>query len=214
MALNARAGLSAYQGRFDDAWADHRRCLAILDELGRSVMAAVVGAHVGGLIALLAGDLDAAEERMRRGLRQLRAFGERSFLSTTVAHLAEVVYRQGRLDEADDLTRESEAAGSADDIATQASWRQVRAKVAARRRELGEAERLAREAVALWEPTDWLVSQANAARDLAEVLAASGRHDEAVSRLEQALALYERKGDVVDSARTRELLAAAGATPS
>ena len=175
MALNARSGLLAYAGRFEEARADHARCLAILDELGRDVMAAVVSGHVGGLIEASAGDLPAAERLMRRGLDRLRAFGERSFLSTSAAQLADFVYPQGRLDEAEALTRESEAAGSADDISTQTAWRQVRAKVLARRREHPEAERLAREAVALIEPTDWLVTRATALDALAEVLELAGQ---------------------------------------
>ena len=44
--------------------------------------------------------------------------------------------------------------------------------------------------------------------DLAEVLELGGKHDEAIAALEQALARYERKGNLVSGASARERLAA------
>ena len=87
-------------------------------------------------------------------------------------------------------------------------WRQVRAKVLARRGEHAEAERLAREAVAIGEETDMLDAQGDAYADLAEVLSLAGRPKEAAEALEQALARYERKGNVVMAERMRERLSA------
>ena len=88
-------------------------------------------------------------------------------------------------------------------------WRQVRAKVLARRGEHAEAERLAREAVAISDETDCLNWQGDAYADLAEVLQLSGKADEAKAALEQALDRYERKGNLVMAARMRDRLAAA-----
>ena len=76
-------------------------------------------------------------------------------------------------------------------------WRQVRAKVLARRGEHAEAERLAREAVAIGEKTDMLNAQGDAYADLAEVLLLGGQADEAAAALEQALDRYERKENLV-----------------
>jgi hypothetical protein len=84
-------------------------------------------------------------------------------------------------------------------------WRQVRGKVLARRGELEEGERLAREAVALAEETDMLNAHADALIDLSEVLTFAG--EDAQAELEQALALYERKGNLVMADRTRSKLA-------
>ena len=75
----------------------------------------------------------------------------------------------------------------------------------ARRGELEEGERLAREAVALAAETDMLNMHADALVDLAEVLALAGGRTPA--ELEQALALYERKGNLVMAERTRSRLA-------
>ena len=86
-------------------------------------------------------------------------------------------------------------------------WRQVRAKALARRGEDVAAEDLAREAVALAEPTDALDMRADALVDLAEVLRLIDRKDEPKGVLEEALRLYEQKGNVVSAARARDVLA-------
>ena len=81
----------------------------------------------------------------------------------------------------------------------------MRGKVLARRGELQEGERLAREAVALADETDMLNAHADALIDLAEVLALAGQGGRA--ELDQAFALYERKGNLVMAERARSRLA-------
>jgi tetratricopeptide (TPR) repeat protein len=90
---------------------------------------------------------------------------------------------------------------------SQVGWRSERARALARRGELHEAERLAREAVALSEPTDSLDFEGEAAFALAEVLRFAGRIDEAAEAAGQALAAWERKGIVGYVERARALLA-------
>lgn len=92
-------------------------------------------------------------------------------------------------------------------------WRQVRAKVFARRGEHSDAERLALEAVAICEATDMLNVQGDVYADLAEVLLLGGRMEETAEALEQALARYEQKGTVVMAARTRSRLMLLEAKP-
>jgi hypothetical protein len=87
-------------------------------------------------------------------------------------------------------------------------WRQVRAQVLARRGEHAEAERLAREAVAIGERTDSIDLLGDAERDLGEVLVLAGRPEDAAAALEQAAALYERKGNVVMAERVHNRRAA------
>ena len=79
------------------------------------------------------------------------------------------------------------------------------AKALARRGELEEGERLAREAVVLAAETDMLNAHAEALVDLAEILSLAGR--DARSELDRALALYEQKGNLVMAERTRAGLA-------
>ena len=77
----------------------------------------------------------------------------------------------------------------------------------ARRGEHDEAERLAREAVAVGEETDMLDAQGDTHADLAEVLSLGGRPKEAGAALEQALARHEQKGNLVSAQRARTQLA-------
>jgi class 3 adenylate cyclase len=84
---------------------------------------------------------------------------------------------------------------------------QLAALVAAHRGEHGDAERLAREALTHILETDSPKLQGDAYCDLAEVLEAAGRRDEAVEAWQEALSLYERKGVVPLVRRVRERLA-------
>ena len=66
-----------------------------------------------------------------------------------------------------------------------------------------EAERLGREAVELSRHEEDPIDQANALMDLGEVLRIAGRPDEASLAGAEALALYERKGNLVSAAAAR-----------
>jgi tetratricopeptide (TPR) repeat protein len=167
----------------------------------------ILRAEHGWIVETLAGDPDAAERELRVAYEALEQMGEKGLLSTQAARLAQSLYAQQRYVEAEDYTKISEQAGASDDIATQMLWRQVRAKTLARRGEDGSAQELAREAVALGEPTDALDMRADALVDLAEVLRLVGRNDEPKGVLEDALRLYEQRGNVVSAARARNVLA-------
>jgi tetratricopeptide (TPR) repeat protein len=88
------------------------------------------------------------------------------------------------------------------------AWRQVRAKLHARAGRYADAERLALEALDLGEQPDLLnwYWQAWALVDLSEVYVLAGRPEEGCTRLEQALGLYERKGNLASAANTRSAL--------
>ena len=121
------------------------------------------------------------------------------------AFLARAVFSQGRYDEAEGLTRVSADSASDDDLITQAMWRGTQAKVLARRRD-ADAERLARESVALSLETDCLNMQADALVDLAETLRLLDRRGGAADLLEQAIGLYTLKGNVVSANAVGALL--------
>ena len=90
---------------------------------------------------------------------------------------------------------------------TQALGRQAMALVNASRGRYPDAEELAREAVAYMNSTDSPAEQADAYSDLAEVLEAAGRRDEAVAAWNEALGRYELKGVIPLARRVRERLA-------
>ena len=121
--MRALANLEAMRGRFDEARALYRSGRAILDELGWRHDAAITSAVASGPVELIAGDAVAAEAELRADYEALAAMGERNFISTTAAFLAEALYRQGRDDEALRMTEESEEIAAADDVATQYLWR-------------------------------------------------------------------------------------------
>jgi hypothetical protein len=90
----------------------------------------------------------------------------------------------------------------------------VLARLAAGRGELAAAEQLARRGLEILVPVDHLDRKADAHMDLAEVLLAAGRRDEATAEMETALAVFDRKGHRVGAERTRQRLAElAGANP-
>jgi tetratricopeptide (TPR) repeat protein len=123
-----------------------------------------------------------------------------------MGQLASSLCSLGRLDEAIELTVTAEAITPNDDVAAQMLWRQARARILARRGDHGEAKRLARGAVALAEDTDMVNFQADALADFAEIDRLAGRTDEAREHLEQALALYEQKGNLAAAASVRREL--------
>jgi tetratricopeptide (TPR) repeat protein len=158
-------------------------------------------------VELLAGDPAAAAAFGEEGCRLFDELGERSYLSTAAGNLAQALYQLDRLDEADDWAGSAAKLGASDDAITQMLWRQVRAKVLARRGEHGEAERLAREAVSTAEETDMPDAQGDVYADLAEVLFLADRSQEAAEALEQAVERYERKGNVVSTELAQARLA-------
>ena len=123
-----------------------------------------------GLVEILAGDLARAEERLRFGLERLEAMGERAFVSSLAALLAEVLYRQGRHDEAKRFVDRSQETAAPDDLEAQIAWRTVRAKILAATGRLEDAEAHARDAVSLAGETDWSTHHAAACVALGEVL--------------------------------------------
>jgi predicted ATPase/DNA-binding SARP family transcriptional activator len=206
-AYRALAGLRAMQGRFDDARRMARQDRAILEDLGLKVWAAMA-ADTYGLVEILAGDADAAERELRAGYEALEEIGETSVLANLAAMLAQVLYSHWRDDEALRFSEISEQATARDDLTAQVQWRAVRAKLLARTGESEESERLAREAVVLAAETpDFLLLRGDALLDLADVLAATGQQAAAVPAIENAIQLYERKGNVVSASAARERLA-------
>ena len=202
------SGLEAMRGRFPEARRLIDRAEAIYDDLGQAALAHGNCGTVRGQIELLAGDSAAAESALRVSYEALAAMGDRAYVATRAAELAEAVYRNGRRDEAWSLTEVAEMTGGADDVPTQILWRAVRAKLLALDGRLVEAEALAREAVTLSGATEAPSLHADVLLGLAEVLRLCGRADEAAASAKLAVELFEQKGNVVaaDAARALSLV--------
>jgi tetratricopeptide (TPR) repeat protein len=123
------------------------------------------------------------------------------------AVLAEVLYRLGRDEEAQEWTWQSEQASSAEDVLSHSLWRATRAKVLARRGEADEALRLAAKAVGWARRSDGLPPLGDSLVARGEVLRLIGRDNDARPVLEEALAVYKRKGIAPSIERTKLALA-------
>jgi class 3 adenylate cyclase/tetratricopeptide (TPR) repeat protein len=205
IALTQRAMLEAMRGNFDRARGLVASADAAAEEFGPKLYLAAGGMALWE-IETLAGDASAAEGAVRPSCELLEELGEVGYRYMAVCQLAASLCALQRLDEADEWSRGAEASAPTDDVSSQMLWRQVRAQTLARRGERVEAERLGREAVSLAAETDMLNFHGNALADLGEVYLLGGRAEEARGQLEQALALYERKGNIVAAAKARRRL--------
>jgi class 3 adenylate cyclase/tetratricopeptide (TPR) repeat protein len=198
--------LEAMRGNIDTARRLVAESRSRSRELGEHLWAA--GASMNEAeIELNCGDPARAAEVALEGVAELERLGEHGWLSTVAGWAAEAHHRLGRDDEAWELTERAEEAGAPDDVITQMLIRQVRAKILARRGELAEAEQLARAAVELGRPTDASEHKALSLCDLAIVLEAAQKREEALAALAESRVLYEAKGHTVGIARVDELRA-------
>jgi class 3 adenylate cyclase/tetratricopeptide (TPR) repeat protein len=146
------------------------------------------------LVDLLDGRPRDAEDVLRGGLSKLERMRGDGPRANVAIMLARVKLVQELDDEAEELTRTCERIAGTDQVDVQVRWRSIRAVVRARRGELEDAERLAKQAVYMAGQTDQPASRAEAHVDLAEVLRLGGRHGEATGELELAAGLYAKKG--------------------
>jgi tetratricopeptide (TPR) repeat protein len=198
----ALACLSAMRGEFGRARELIRAARAMFVDLGQAY-ALASSAESSGLVEMLAGDLAAAELELRRGVELLERMGERAYLSTLGAMLADVLELVDNDDEAGSFTRISEEASDPDDIDSQARWRTVKAKLLAKQGRHEGALALAREAVRLAAPTDVLNLHGHCYLALGAVLQASGRQTESREVFAEAARAFDRKGNLAAAAQAR-----------
>lgn len=136
----------------------------------------------------------------------LESLGESAMRSTSYALLADVLLRLDRPGEALRATEAAERLGADDDLATQTTWRRVRARLLAGEGNLDEAIALAGSAVSLVDDTECLPMAAEAHADLAEVLLLAGRDDEAEIEARRAIERFEAKGATAGVADVRARL--------
>lgn len=194
------AQLRAMDGDLDAARALYRHARALLRELGHGVYAASTGIDLAR-VELLGGDLALAQREAQADCDFLAAKGETYFLSTMAALIARLARDRGRDDEALALTHTAEQAAGEDDIESQALWRMVRAPILARRGAVAEAQALAQAGVDFARRTEAPVLQADALAELAAVLQATGRAQDARVARDEARALYLAKGNRVAAQR-------------
>ena len=198
--------MHARLGEFEKAYAEIDEFRTQFRELGQEMMYLRTSVCVWD-VCWHAEDWSEGEHVLRAGDRLFEQLGEKAIRSTHSFYLAEALYQQGRLDESETYCELSRELGASDDPATQAGWRAVRAKILAVRGAFEEAEPLAREAVEIASTTDAFDLRGQISLDLATVLGAAGRPEEAQRAAEDALADFERKGNLVGVERARRFFA-------
>ncbi|HEX2221320.1 MAG TPA: AAA family ATPase [Candidatus Limnocylindria bacterium] len=199
------AGAEAALGRFDDARHHIHEARTTMRELGQGMWAEISG-QLAALVEIQAGSLEAARQLLESSRQALSAMGERAYLSTTVALLANVLCDIGEHERALVLSRESEAASHAGDVYTEALWRIARGRALARDGAVDEARRLMAEAIERASETDMLELRGlilEAAADIAALVEGAGSEGR---MLEQAAELYAEKENVVGRRRVEERL--------
>ena len=204
LALHVLGHLKARQGEFDRAREAISQWRQQFRELGQERLFAITGTCVWDVCSL-AEEWDEGETALRESYDILERMGEKSYLSTIAAYRGEAAGLRGSLDEAVRFSEVSESLGASDDVLNEALWRSVRARVLMARGDLSGAEALARDALRVAERSDYFELVAAAWLDLGRVLDARGA-DGAVAAAEQALALYEQKGNLVKAAQAQALL--------
>jgi class 3 adenylate cyclase/tetratricopeptide (TPR) repeat protein len=203
--LGGIGALLAMKGEFEEARKAIFQSRTMLEDLGFNIFAA--DTQEDGDIEMLAGDPHQAEKELRKGYDALGEMGEVGFRFTVASKLAHALCAQGGWEEAMWLTEAAEAAAGDDDVITQILWRGARAKVLAHQGSQEEAETLARAAVVM-AGTDYITNRGDALMDLGEILRQGNKVGDSRAAFQEALDLFEQKGNVVSAERARAALEA------
>ena len=140
-------------------------------------------------------------------LRSIKAYyddrGETGINSTTTAQLARYLAGTGHFDEAAALVEQARSMAAPDDFATSIEIDRATAILAVARGDPEGALAATSAQIDTLRPTDSMMNMADALRARGEILLDLGRREEADESLDEALALYDRKGAVASARRLR-----------
>jgi hypothetical protein len=204
-----QGGLEAMRGNFEQARSLVGGAKRLYEDLGQALGAGDTCGLVLAAVEILAQRLEAAELALRESCDTCRRLHESALLASRAAELADVLYGQGRLDEAAAWNRVSRDLAADEDRDAQASWRAVGALLAAREGKVRFAGELACEAVEIIDQTDALNHRAKALLTYAEVMRMAAQHEHAAKAARRALQIYESKGNIVAAENARSTLESA-----
>ncbi len=201
-------GMRAMLGDYDVALEMVRASAEVEEALGRMFTAKSTRGQFEGPILVAAGRYDEAERVMTAAYDEMVAAGDRAFSSTVAGNMADLYIELGRIDEADRFANAAISGSADDDVEARAQGLAAMGRVHAARGNFDEAERIAREAVAMAETTDYIHRRGAVTEHLAAVLAAAGKRTEAADALRQAIAYYDAKGALASAVRAHKALEA------
>jgi class 3 adenylate cyclase len=184
-----------------------RKGIATIREAGLDVTAA--GMAMGEAWVAQNTDPEAAEQALRSALDVLEPT-DRGYRPTTALQLAELLYRQGRCDEVEELCAHGRELTTAHDLVNFVYLDAIEGCLCARRGQHDKATERARHAVALAETSDFYEIRGIARLYLAEVLTLVGKTDAAAAEAGIGLGHFEAKGDVTSASRARRRLTELG----
>jgi tetratricopeptide (TPR) repeat protein len=202
---HVRGNLAMFAARFEEARSLMSRGAQVEEALGQHMVRAVAAQELARL-ELAAGNPAGARDVLLDADTILAASGERGVRSTTQAKLAVAYEQLGERDAALAAMELAEALGGKDDLINFVITHSVRARLALADGDHAAAGRWARSAGEYAARTDFVLDQAETKLELARVLAAGGKPDEAVAEAQEALELFEAKGDQPNAAKARGLL--------
>jgi predicted ATPase/class 3 adenylate cyclase len=184
----------AYQGRFDEASAEHDAARAAIDEItgGKAVWSNMGQSE----IPKAQGDFEREIELLMEGRANLERVADVGTQSTVEGLLSVALARAGRDEEAIAMSEESTLHASSDDAASQMRLHTGRGLARGHLGQFDAALEDLSKAVAIARETDYLNGHAEALAAQAEVLRLAGREDDAERSLEAAVALFRQKGNI------------------
>ena len=177
-ALSSRARLLNMRGELDEADRAFEEARALYEEAGSAWALARTLLGLGWL-AWRKGDFERAERAFRDSIRILKPLEDRATLCESQRSLAQLLVVQGRLEEAERLALESRKTVGPQDQTSRATTRMALAMVRAAQGRDDEAEQLLREALDVISRTDFAYTRYEILRALRDLLARTGREDEA-----------------------------------
>ncbi len=202
----ALAQLRAMSAEYASAQTLFEEARQTAHDLGQSILVAQL-AMDGAEVELRAGNPARAEEILRDAAAVLERLGDTYYLATISSMLGRALLELGKTEEASGQAERAAEMAADDDVDAQARWRGVRSAILVATGAPDEAVEVARRGVAIARGADFPLVTALALGDLAAALQSAGQEDEARTVRDEALAIYEAKGDRASAERLTATLA-------
>jgi tetratricopeptide (TPR) repeat protein len=199
------AACLAWKGELDEARRTMDGADAIARELGSPFWLSA-GLEWRAEIECWAGDFAAAEQASREHYQILDELGDEGHKSYAAGNLARCLCHLGRPEEAETYARIARGSAADDDVASQGLGCVAQALVRSARGEHDAAIALGAEAIRIQADAQNPNWQGDILFEVAEVLGAAGRVDEAIETAREARAHYRHKGNALAAPRVEAFL--------